>query len=238
MEMVLPTQADDPVSQLRGYRSNRGLAIAIIVLLAIHASLSVVLSLSWPNVGSLLGGAEPEGLGQAIVALAVGFAAILQGCIFIATAVCFLVWLYKAYANLPALGSESLIFSPKSAVIGWFIPFVNLVQGYKSVHTLYLESQPRPNTLETGFAIPKSARIVGFWWGAYLLRGIVSRIADRMSEHDFSGAVGWLVTSELLDIVAAVLCILIVYRIEKRQHDQHDDLVRRIPQPIPSDRLR
>ena len=196
-----------------------------------------MLAFSWPSGGRLLDG-EVDGLGGAISAIAIGFAAIIQGCIFIATAVCFLVWLHHAFRNLPALGSDSLIFTPGKAVIGWFIPFVNLINGYKSVHTLYLESQPRATVLPSGYALPRTAPIVGLWWGFYLARGVVSRIADSISKHGSSDATTWLVFSELLDIVAAVLCIAIVYRIEKRQHDQHDDLVRRIPAPVPTDRLR
>jgi hypothetical protein len=176
---------------------------------------------------------------DALCALAVGATAILQWGVFIACAVCFLCWLYRSYANLPALGSESILFSPKSAVTGWFIPFVNLVQGYKSVATLYAESQ-RGSTTPSGYPVALTTPIVGLWWAAYLARGITSRIADKMVGREYDGALGWLITAELLNIAAAVLCIVIVYRIEKRQRDQHFDLERRdaASQPPPADRLR
>jgi hypothetical protein len=238
MESVVQPQQEHYPGQ-GSYQSNKGLSIAIIVLLAIHAALSVILAFAWPSVSHILDDAgEPSGFVDALSAIAVGFAAIVQGCIFVATAVCFLIWLYRAHRNLPSLGSESVVMTPKSAVVGWFIPFVNFVAGYKSVHHLFIESQPRPTVLPTGYALPRRAPIVGLWWGFYLARNILSRIADSMSKHDMSGAISWLVASEVLDVVAAALCIAIVYRIEKRQHDQHDDLVRRVPAPIPTDRLR
>ncbi len=226
---------------LATYKSARGLSIAIIILLSIHAALSAILVAAWPTITKIIrDDYSPDGIWDALCAIAVGLTAVLQWGVFIACAVCFLCWLYRSYANLPALGSQSILFSPKSAVVGWFIPFVNLVQGYKSVNTLYVESQTRGDVSPSGFYIPKSAPIIGFWWAAYLARGIVSRISDKMLDRNYDGALGWLITAELLDIVAAILCIVIVYRIEKRQRDQHDDLVRRqaAVQPPSADRLR
>jgi hypothetical protein len=238
-----PNTWDEPVQAqtLGTFKSARGLSIAVIILLSIHAALSALLVAAWPTITNIITAGEdysPDGLWDAVCAIAVGLTAVLQWGVFIACAVCFLCWLYRSYANLPALGSQSIIYSPKSAVTGWFIPFVNLVQGYKSVATLYAESQR--GTTPAGYPVAVTTPIVGLWWAAYLARGITSRIADKMLDRAYDGTLGWLITAELLDIVAAVLCIVIVYRIEKRQRDQHIDLVRRnaAAAPPPVDRLR
>jgi len=232
-------EAKQAGASVGGYRSTRGLTIAVLILLGAHALLSVFLSFGWSAALRVIAASEHEltdgsvGLGDAAVAIAVGVATYLQIGLFIACAACFLCWLYRGYSNLPSLGSERLT-TPKSAVVGWFIPFVNLVHGYRSVHELYLESQ-RPAVLPSGYVLPTRAGIVGLWWGLYIARNISIRIADGGLDHARSDALGWYWVAAVLDIAAAVLCMLVVYRVDKRQRDQHDDLLRRETQaPVPT----
>src|SRR4051812_30664007 len=161
-----------------GYRSTGGLTIAIVILIGVH-----VLATLGEAVGTrMILSASGEDFDLAMPALVVFWSWWLQAGTFIAATVCFLVWLHRGYANLPALGSESLVtMTPKNAVTGWFIPFYNLVHGYKSVHQLYLESQ-RPAIMPSGFVLPTSAHIVGWWWGLYLARNISIKIAGRATD--------------------------------------------------------
>src|SRR5438067_1527283 len=64
--VVQPTQEGFPGGT---YRSNRGLSLAIIILLSFHAALSLVLAFSWPSIGHLLDGGEVDGLGGAVSAI-------------------------------------------------------------------------------------------------------------------------------------------------------------------------
>jgi hypothetical protein len=238
LDFVEAKNVDSPDSP-KGYRSTKGLTIAVLVLLSTHALLSLLLSAGWPAALKVLQASENDtlmngsvGMGDAVAAIAVGVATYLQIAVFIAAAVCFLCWLYRGYSNLPSLGSDRLT-TPKSAVVGWLIPFVNLVHGYRSVHELYLESQ-RPAVLPSGFILPTRAHIVGWWWGLYIARNVSIRIADSALDHVRDGAMTWFWTASVLDIAAAILCMMVVYRIDKRQRDQHDDLVRRAQAPVPT----
>lgn len=59
-----------------------------------------------------------------------------------------------------------------------------------------------------------------------------------MIEHGSSDALGWFYAAQALDVLAAVLCALVVWRIHRRQRDQHDDLERRANGPVPMAGLR
>jgi hypothetical protein len=214
-DVVAARQAGSP----SGYRSTQALTIAVVILLGLHVLLSfVVTALAPARIGPI--GRDPVQDVAAVMGYAVFV--LLQVCVFLAAATCFLVWLHRAYTNLPSLGSQSLtLMTPGRAVGGWFIPFVNLVHGYRSVHDLYLESQ-RPAVLPDGFVLPTRAAIVGWWWGFWIARSFTQNIFGMY----------WIASG--LDIAAAVLCAVVVYRVHKRQRDQHDDLVRREAVPLPT----
>jgi hypothetical protein len=229
----------DSSAAVRGYRSTRGLTTAILIMLGIHALISVFVCFGVQAMlrieDALRSGAIDRGdfnLGDSFVWLAVNVGDWLQTGLFIATAVCFLCWIYRGYSNLPALGSERLT-TPKSAVVGWLIPFVNLVHGYRSTHELYLESQ-RPAVLPSGYILPTRASIVGWWWGIYISRNFSIRIANSGLNNGRDGSLFWFWLAAGLDIAAAILCMMVVYRIDRRQRDQHQDLVRRAQEPVPT----
>ncbi len=50
---------------------------------------------------------------------------------YFAIAVFFMIWSYKAQANLNVIGRENVKNTPGSAVWSWFVPFVNLVLPFK-----------------------------------------------------------------------------------------------------------
>jgi hypothetical protein len=216
-----------------GYRSTGPLTIAILTIVGVHVLASVGQMIAVPLVRARLqDGADLSDL--AVSAFFLTWSGSIQLAAFLAAGVCFLVWLHRAYTNLPALGSEALTtMTAKNAVVGWFIPFYNLVHGYRSVHQLYLESQ-RPAIMPSGFVLPTRAAIVGWWWGLYLSRGVASRIAESAINSMGGDMVMWFNVAAMLDAAAAVLFGLVVWRVYKRQHDQHDDLVRRAQVPQPS----
>src|SRR5262245_10434866 len=54
-----------------------------------------------------------------------------QGLVFVITAICFLVWINRAYKHLKIVGKPSERFTPGWAVGYWFIPFLNFVRPYQ-----------------------------------------------------------------------------------------------------------
>jgi Domain of unknown function (DUF4328) len=167
----------------------------------------------------------------------------------IASAIAFLIWLHRAFANLPALGSTKREIAPGqratpgAAVGGWFIPFANFVLGYRTVRHLWRESQPATAVLPDGSMLPKRNPLVAWWWGLFLMRNLSYRVA-KLGGGSTRTLEAWAARTErmivpgLIDIAAAVLCILVVRTIEQRQREQHRDLMLQVSPPPPTDRLR
>ncbi len=77
--------------------------------------------------------------------------------ILFVTAAFFLVWVYRAHANVHALGFNELKFSPGWAVGWWFIPFFNLVQPARAMAPSCIGS-PRRAILPPGAPTSASGR--------------------------------------------------------------------------------
>jgi len=76
-----------------------------------------------------------------------------------------LVWFYRAYANLTALGATDLRYSPAWAVGAWFIPFANLVLPKRIAAELWRASE-RPHNAQHRSA--EAPRIVSGWWAKWV----------------------------------------------------------------------
>jgi hypothetical protein len=151
------------------------------------------------------------------VPAAVGGGALVYGLARLVASIIFLMWVHGATRNLTALGAMNVPFTPGWAVGWYFVPFANLVMGYRVMATIWRESQPT-TVDENGTIVKPKMAIVGWWWGFYLIssggRGVV-----------------WLAA---LEIAAAVLFIVMVRRAQRRQDEQWDDIQRRQNQPQPS----
>jgi hypothetical protein len=156
--------------------------------------------------------------------------------VFLAATIVFLTWVYRAIANLPALGSMSCAFTPSGAVWGFFIPFVNLVRGHQVMTTIWQESQP-PAVNENGFYLPRKSTLVSWWWGLYLAAGVLGVIVSsgvRVSIEELRAAGSMQVALHLVRIVTAFLFLFMVHRAQERQDEQWQDLVRQRDVPKPS----
>jgi len=98
--------------------------------------------------------------------------AILSVLIFLVavpTAVAFLVWLQRAYLNLPTLGVEQLRFSSGWVIGAWFVPLLALVWPKMIVDSTWRDSDPDgPEVVvvpEEQGQVPLSIHL---WWGCLL----------------------------------------------------------------------
>lgn len=169
------------VKPTRPFRSLQGIAMIIVVLLAICGVVDVLaIGSSYMQIQllqSALGGgfiapqeAEANDAREAIVALAQLGATLL-------TAIPYLIWMHRAHGNLPALGATKLQYSPGWAVGGWFVPFLNLVRPYQVTQEIWKYSQPDEPGLEQQ---PTGSAYVGWWWGLWILSGIGGQISFRV----------------------------------------------------------
>jgi hypothetical protein len=160
----------------------------------------------------------------------------LQLLVTLATAGVFLTWFYRAYKNLSRVGVRGLKYSPGWAVGGFFVPLLNLERPYEMMRELWFRSYPpalgesdgTPEGHSSSSERPTVA-LVGWWWGLFLLSGILGRISTRITLaadptlKQLIGSVGDLI-SDLLDIPAAWLAIRLVGYITRWQNERASGL--------------
>ena len=151
------------------YKSGRALAIAIVVLLTVMTMLMLAHEALHRLTMRQLGTFDADGAGArlALLSTLTWSAAVAQ----FATAVLFLMWVYRATANLPALGAGSTRFTPAGAVKVFFIPLVGWVRVYQVMAMIWTESQPRALT-NADYSKSRSIYIVILWY-AFLVGGLV-----------------------------------------------------------------
>lgn len=150
--------------------------------------------------------------------------------VYAVTVVFFLLWIHRAYRNLPALGAAGLKFSPRWAVGGFFVPFLNLVRPFQVMGEIWQASSaaadPRSDTDWKDVPIPVLLRV---WWGSWLLGNFLSQTATLAARGDH---LYQLILSDLLsiaalvlNIVAAVLLIRIVRTVDLKQEEKRRRIV-------------
>lgn len=147
----------------------------------------------------------------------IGLVAILEILLNVLTIIIFLIWLHRAFSNLPALRAEHLEFSPGWAVGWWFIPFANLVKPYQIMSELWnaSDSDYDPDVFMSN-KIGTEA-IIGWWWGFYLVGRIIARIADKLVDVNLGASVILIMIYCALLGAAAFLILKIVRRITNEQ---------------------
>jgi hypothetical protein len=160
------------------------------------------------------------GFAMALVGLGVG---LLTIAIVIATVVVFCMWLYRCCKNLKAFGTprNRINFSPGWTVGSFFVPFANLVIPYRAIKELWQNSQ-----VGTSFMTSPPAWFP-IWWTFWLLSNFASNIDFRLSfnekvPREYAAIAG--VAANSLTIVAAILAIVIVSEIDKRQEEASKSL--------------
>lgn len=135
----------------------------------------------------------------------------------VVTAVAFCMWIHRSYANLVSAGVSGLKYTPRRAVEGFFIPFVNLVRPFRVVNEVWGASR----NLASGAAlVPSDAQknshwAVGLWWVSMLIGNGYDRITSSMLDAartpaDYQRYAGQSVAAHIVTLIAAAMAILIV----------------------------
>ena len=107
---------------------------------------------------------------QLEAALGVGLASILVSILYfvagIAACVYFLMWFYRVYANLEALGARDLTQTPAWAVGYWFIPVLWFYLPLQAAQEMWQNSDP--DTRRDPRDVPWS-KLVSVWWVVWVL---------------------------------------------------------------------
>jgi len=216
------------------------------LLLAAGAIISVLsLIASGALAGSLRDAGDlgaPYEFGATVAEVVYVGVALLQVVSFVATAFVFLMWLHRAYRNLPALGATALDTTPGWAVGYFFIPFVNLFKPFQVVKEIWRESKPGDESREVfgggEAARPDTPALVGWWWGFWIVANVSGRVSnqvgDRLGTIEGMLLASWVsIVSDALFVIAAVLAILIVKRIDEMQEAKFRETLAQRPPPPP-----
>ncbi|MDP0501022.1 MAG: DUF4328 domain-containing protein [Verrucomicrobiota bacterium JB022] len=138
-----------------------------------------------------------------------------------ATGVLYLVWLYRAVANLRYLGADSSDFLPGATIFCHFFPLLNLIVPFQVLLDLSKASQSPKHWREQ-----KKSRVVIVWWiatAAFFFNGlfIVSVAMVGLPAHS-----AMLVTisawATLASFVIPPLCLMhVVKKVTQQQETLH-----------------
>ena len=162
----------------------------------------------------------PDEMRQSVIA----WAQIGVGLLLLAA---FLLWIYQAHANLPALGAKYLKHSPPWAVGWFFIPIFNLFRPVQVMEEIWKAGDP--DTIDKdGLAwvgTPMSALVV-FWWVLFLVGMVWWRIALHYAgEATTTSALcnaDWLsMIDDGLTAVSAAMTLALVWMTTRRQEEKY-----------------
>jgi hypothetical protein len=161
---------------------------------------------------------NPGGFAMALVGLGVG---LLTFALFVGTVVVFCMWLFRCAKNVMVFGTpRSLInYSAGWTVGSFFVPFANLVIPYRATKEVWQNSQPATASFLQAVSPPAWFPI---WWTFWLLSNFASNVYFRMTFNEKvprEAAAIASVAADSLTIVAAILAIVIVSEIDKRQEE-------------------
>jgi len=92
-----------------------------------------------------------------------------------ASYVVLIMWLRRAYYNLHQLPNIRPEFSEGWAAGAWFVPFLNLIRPYTIMREVWQDTQKA-----AWGRIVEPATILGWWWAAFIIKMIISRITSKM----------------------------------------------------------
>ncbi|MEM9253184.1 MAG: DUF4328 domain-containing protein [Planctomycetota bacterium] len=154
-----------------------GLSIVAYVLIFVMTALNVAGYLAvpdWTTSDDLP--AEPLGVALFFGMIIVGLGGMLVG---LAAGIVFLVWFSMANANVTALGVIGKKTGPGWAVGWWFIPIANFVMPFLALKETYVGS--RPGISEIDRAADPTPAIVGWWWAAFLVSGLLTNLEGPLA---------------------------------------------------------
>lgn len=209
-----PTPAPVP------YRSPKGLAVAATVLLGTVAVVDLLdAAASFVARGAYQRLVEDPGLpGDVTVGpdLMVGGTSMLRLLVFLAAAVVFVCWFVRVRKNAELLAPQAP-HARKAGWVGWgwIVPVVSFWFPYQIARDSW-----RASAAQVG--VRASEGLLGLWWAAWLLTLGFGRVDQRMyldaeTSEEYVTSFGLTVVTDLVDVVAAVLAILVVRRLTAMQ---------------------
>lgn len=147
---------------------------------------------------------------------------IVQIIVFLATAVTWLLWQFRAYSNLRLIGSRDTDVTPGWSVGYWFIPFVNLVRVYQITNELWRRSELK--NIRDPIGGLSTTPLIVTWWLAYLIDGSLSRFVLNATRHARTidaliSATDSAILNDFVGIASGILAFVVVKGIDGFQRE-------------------
>jgi eukaryotic-like serine/threonine-protein kinase len=145
------------------------------------------------------------------------------GLCYVGAGAAFLGWFHRVYRNLPRLGVWPQRFDSGWAVGAWLIPLVNLWQPKRAVNDAWRGSEPTPGPKRLDDH-PHVPTIVHVWWAAWVVASLlwvaeVSLGPEAQTLPAQKRETILAIAADTATFVAALLAILVVRRLTKRQSE-------------------
>jgi Domain of unknown function (DUF4328) len=146
-----------------------------------------------------------------------------QMAVYLVTAVVFIRWFHRAYANLPAVGIEKLRHGPAWAIGAWFVPIVSLFWPKQIADEIWRGSGPSLDPDEgRSWGQEKVPVVVGVWWLAFIASGLLVGAgwelwggAETYADIKLAAVVE--VSGNAIGVLSGALAFVVVDRTSERQ---------------------
>lgn len=143
------------------------------------------------------------------------------------TAAAFLFWLHRAYSNLPGLGGTVLDYTPRSALLWWFVPIFSFFRPHQVMSEVWQQSsvQERSDERRWGaLAQERVPRIFMVWWILFIVAIVLGPVFGTLFEgqaSDLFAAIlfrgGREIFATVLLAIDSVLLVVVMRQIVTRQ---------------------
>ncbi|MBO1417084.1 DUF4328 domain-containing protein [Streptomyces sp. FH025] len=139
--------------------------------------------------------------------------------VLLISAVTFIIWFYRVRVNAEAFHPHGHRFRRGWAIGAWFTPLVCLWFPRQIAGDTW-QASVRPD--ESGVRPPLSQTLLNAWWTTFWLANLLDRLGSQYKStahwaDDYQQSVVWLIASDVLELVGAVLAILVVRKLTEMQ---------------------
>ncbi|GHI05450.1 hypothetical protein AQI88_22590 [Streptomyces cellostaticus] len=142
---------------------------------------------------------------------------VAQAIALLATMAVYLCWLWRVRGNAEVFNPGGHSKARGWTIAGWFVPVVNLWFPRRVTLDIWDSSAP--------WAERPSHALVNCWWGVWIVSLFADRAADTEYRHadaaaELHDAARQMLFSDVIDIAAALLAVLVVLKITRMQHQR------------------
>ncbi len=139
--------------------------------------------------------------------------------LYVVTAIAFVTWFKRAYDNLGVFG-QATAHGTGWAIGAWFVPILNLFRPFQIAREIWNKSDPSASADDVAFE--STPPIIAAWWAAWIVGNILGQLSFRLtmsadSPGEFVSSTMANIATDVVTMVSAPLAILVVRSITARQ---------------------